>query len=240
MLPETLFITGTGTDVGKTVISAALAHGLALLGHSVTYWKPVQAGLPADTDTVRGLCSPSVTFAQSSYVFKLPASPDQAAAAEDHAGVDMAELQAALARLPSGYRLIEGAGGLLVPLNPQAQTWADFLSITRLPVLIVAHSGLGTLNHTALTVAALRARQIPMAAIVLNGPDHPANRASLARMLPGIPLCAFPQLPELAPKPAWDTASKALALDLNRLEKFHTTDANKISLSLSEKVPRSL
>lgn len=211
MLPETLFITGTGTDVGKTVVSAALAHGLAQLGLPVTYWKPVQAGLPADTDTVRGLCSPQVHFAPSSYVFNLPASPDQAAAAEGHPGAEIATLRAALAQLPPGYRLIEGAGGLMVPFNPAAETWADFLVETQLPVLVAAHSGLGTLNHTTLTVEALRRRHIPIQAIVLNGPDHPGNRESLARMLPGAAVLAFPQLVQLSLCDEWDTASLELA-----------------------------
>lgn len=211
MLPETLFITGTGTDVGKTVISAALAHGLALLGHSVTYWKPVQAGFPSDLDTVRNLCSPQAHFEPSSYAFALPASPDQAAAAEGHPGADLGRLRADAQALPGRFKLIEGAGGLMVPLNPQVATWLDFLEQTALPTLIVAHSGLGTLNHTTLTAMALRARAINITAIVLNGPDHPHNRASLSRLLPGIPLVAFPQLSHLAPGRDWDEASKNLA-----------------------------
>ncbi len=211
MLPETLFITGTGTDVGKTVISAALAHGLALLGHSVTYWKPVQAGFPSDLDTVRALVSPQVVFTPSSYAFALPASPDQAAAAEGHPGADLGVLQAGAQALPGRHKLIEGAGGLMVPLNPQAETWLDFLEQTALPVLIVAHSGLGTLNHTTLTAMALQARGINIAAVVLNGPDHPGNRASLRRLLPDIALFTFPHIPSLSQEKEWDDESQNLA-----------------------------
>ena len=178
--PHQLVVVGTDTDVGKTVISALLVQGLG-----AHYWKPVQCGdleIGGDTGRVANLCGLSAEQQQQqllpeAYRLKAPASPNQAARAEGFA-VDPARLS-----LPpvDGPLVVETAGGLLVPLRD------DYLQIQQIqqwqrPVLLVARSGLGTLNHTLLSLEALQRRQIPVLGLILNGPRHPANHHTLCAM----------------------------------------------------------
>ena len=178
--PHQLVVVGTDTDVGKTVISALLVQGLG-----AHYWKPVQCGdleIGGDTGRVANLCGLSAEQQQQrllpeAYRLKAPASPNQAARAEGFA-VDPAQLS-----LPpvDGPLVVETAGGLLVPLRD------DYLQIQQIqqwqrPVLLVARSGLGTLNHTLLSLEALQRRQIPVLGLILNGPRHPANHHTLCAM----------------------------------------------------------
>jgi len=107
-------------------------------------------------------------------------------------------------------QLIEGAGGLFVPLNNKSETWADFLAETGVPVIVVALAGLGTLNHTSLTIEALQRREVPILGIVLNGETHEANQESLKRMLPQHAIHAFPNLPELDQHADWEKAAGEL------------------------------
>ena len=178
--PHQLVVVGTDTDVGKTVISALLVQGLG-----AHYWKPVQCGdleIGGDTGRVANLCGLSAEQQQQrllpeAYQLKAPASPNQAATAECFA-VDPSQLS-----LPpvDGPLVVETAGGLLVPLRD------DYLQIQQIqqwqrPVLLVARSGLGTLNHTLLSLEALQRRQIPVLGLILNGPRHPANHQTLCAM----------------------------------------------------------
>ena len=178
--PHHLVVVGTDTDVGKTVISALLVQGLG-----AHYWKPVQCGdleIGGDTGRVANLCGLSAEQQQQrllpeAYRLKAPASPNQAARAEGFA-IDPAGLS-----LPpvDGPLVVETAGGLLVPLRD------DYLQIQQIqqwqrPVLLVARSGLGTLNHTLLSLEALQRRQIPVLGLILNGPRHPANHHTLCAM----------------------------------------------------------
>jgi dethiobiotin synthetase len=178
--PHQLVVVGTDTDVGKTVISALLVQGLG-----AHYWKPVQCGdleIGGDTGRVANLCGLSAEQQQQrllpeAYQLKAPASPNQAARAEGFA-VDPSQLS-----LPpvDGPLVVETAGGLLVPLRD------DYLQIQQIqqwqrPVLLVARSGLGTLNHTLLSLEALQRRQIPVLGLILNGPRHPANHHTLCAM----------------------------------------------------------
>ncbi len=184
---ERLVVCGTDTDVGKTVVSALLVQGLG-----ATYWKPVQCGLEGggDSDRVRELLGLSTDrVLPEAYRLKAPVSPHWAAEQEGR------RIEAEQLALPEvlGPLVVETAGGLLVPLRLD---WMqiDQLRLWNLPVLLVARSGLGTLNHTLLSVEALRQREIPLLGIVLNGPPHPNNAATL-NTLAGAPVLA--QLPTL-------------------------------------------
>ena len=165
-----VFITGTGTDVGKTVVSAWLAqHWRA------AYWKPVQAGLADGGDgATLGTLAPGCTILPPAHALTTPASPHLAAR------IDTVSLSVAEFRLPecTGPLVVEGAGGALVPLN-HTETMADLMIHLGLPVLVVARSDLGTINHTALTVEALLRRGILVAGIVMNGPRDAENRAAI-------------------------------------------------------------
>lgn len=184
-----LVICGTDTDVGKTVVSALLVQGLG-----ARYWKPVQSGLDGGGDSGRLqtlLQLPAPRLLPEAYRLQTPVSPHWAAELE---GISIDPTRLALPAV-DGPLVVETAGGLLVPLR------RDWLQIEQLavwgrPVLLVARSGLGTLNHTLLSVEALRSRGIPLLGLVLNGPLHPDNPGTLAS-LAQTPVLA--QLPPLEP-----------------------------------------
>lgn len=168
------FVTGTDTDVGKTLVSAWLMTHL-----DAAYWKPVQAGVEPETDsmTVRRLAEvPAERILPEAYVLPEAMAPHEAAR---RAGliIDMTKLSP-----PATDRLLlaEGAGGLLVPLNETAYV-IDLAEQLELPILLVARSTLGTINHTLLSIEALRRRGLPLAGVVMNGPETPHNRAAIER-----------------------------------------------------------
>ncbi|MBV8729507.1 MAG: dethiobiotin synthase [Acidobacteriia bacterium] len=174
-----LFVTGTDTGVGKTVVSAALLaryRGAAPL----RYWKPVQTGIEADDDTaeVRRLIDGEV-FAKGVRL-RNPVSPHLAA---EQAGVTIT-IEGLLSMLPQNageFRwIVEGAGGALVPLNAR-DLMIDWMRALGMPVLVVARSTLGTINHTLLTLEALRARSLTVAGLVMVGEKNGPNRAALER-----------------------------------------------------------
>jgi len=184
--PRGVFVTGTDTDVGKTVVAACLAAAW-----NVGYWKPIQTGLaadPGDTATVTALAglSPERVFAPA-YAFQAPLSPHAAAAAE-RATI---ELEALARPATRQFLVIEGAGGILVPLN-RSVLMVDLIHRLGLPAILVARSTLGTINHTLLSLGALRARQVPIAGVVMNGPPDAGNRRAIeqfgrARVLAELP-----------------------------------------------------
>lgn len=201
-----LVICGTDTDVGKTVVSALVVQGLG-----ATYWKPVQSGLEGGGDSSRLqalLQLPTTRLVPEAYRLQTPVSPHWAAELD---GVTIDPARLALPAV-AGALVVETAGGLLVPLR---RDWLqiDQLAAWGLPVLLVARSGLGTLNHTLLSVQALRQRSIPLLGLVLNGPLHPDNPATLAA-LAQVPVLA--QLPPLEPLTASGLAAQWQAQDLGR------------------------
>jgi len=186
--PLRIVVCGTDTDVGKTIVSAWLVQGL-----NATYWKPVQSGLDegGDRDRICELLNlPPERWLREAYAFRRPVSPHWAAEC------DGMELDPANLGLPpcNGPLVVETAGGLMVPLN---RSWLqiDQLQRWQLPVVLVARSGLGTLNHTLLSLEALRQRSIPVLGLILNGPPHADNPGTLEQF-GGIPVLA--QLPPLA------------------------------------------
>ena len=179
-----LFVTGTDTGVGKTVVSAILLRAAAQLGVA-GYCKPVQTGDDDDAAEVRRLAEAGgEQVPPPHYRFALPASPHEAAAAEGQS-IDLAALDSHLdhrsSEVGEGRLLVELAGGLQVPLEG-AFTQLDWLAQRRPACVLVARSGLGTLNHSLLSIEALRQRHIEPRALFLVGASHPSNRDTLARM----------------------------------------------------------
>jgi dethiobiotin synthetase len=184
------FVTGTDTDVGKTVVSAWLLTHL-----DACYWKPVQAGVEPETDavTVRRLAEvPGDRILPEAYVLPEAIAPHEASR---RAGIsiDMAKLEAPVS---SRLLVVEGAGGMLVPLTDK-QYVIDLAAELHLPVLLVARSTLGTINHTLLSIEALRRRDLPLAGVVINGPETPHNRAAIERYGEVNVLAEIPWLPEV-------------------------------------------
>lgn len=172
-IPKKLFVTGTDTDIGKTIVSSILVKGL-----NAGYWKPVQAGTTPRTDTefVQEVTGLNDTFIYpESYKLHTPMSPH--ASAE----IDRVRIELKNIKVPSftqSHLIIEGAGGLIVPLN-ESETIIDLIKILDVPVLLVAKSGLGTLNHTLLSLMALRSHGIPIFGIVMNGEFHASNEETI-------------------------------------------------------------
>lgn len=173
MTPPRVFVTGTDTDVGKTVVAAIVGRAW-----DADYWKPVQTGAgqdSADTTTVARLAglSPDRTHLPR-HQFAAPLSPHAAAALEGaRIGLD----DFAVPDTPRPL-VMEGAGGVLVPLNDEA-LMIDLIARLGTPVLVVARSTLGTINHTLLTLSALKARAIPVMGVVMNGPPSASNRQAI-------------------------------------------------------------
>ena len=134
-----------------------------------SYWKPIQSGPQTDADTLRTLL-PKAAILPSRWALSQPLSP-HLAARQDGVTISLDDFT-----LPavSGPLVVEGAGGVLVPINDR-HVMIDLMVQLNLPVLVVARSGLGTINHTLLTVQALRQRGLAIAGVVLNGPPNPDN-----------------------------------------------------------------
>lgn len=161
------FVTAIGTDSGKTLLSAILTEAL-----EADYWKPVQAGLPTDSDAVKSLLSNKKSLILPEAVrLQMPASPHAAAAAEGRM------LELAAIQLPQDAReplVIEGAGGALVPLN-ERDSVIDLVPQLGASIILVSNHYLGSINHTLLTAELLRQRNYPVAGIVFNGDPMPGT-----------------------------------------------------------------
>ena len=160
------FITAIGTDSGKTVVSAIMCEAL-----KADYWKPVQSGLPRDTDTVRMLVSNDRTvFHPEQFLLSTPASP-HAAALRDQVSISVASF-----KLPhtNNQLVIEGAGGCLVPLSDE-DLMIDLIAAIKAEVIVVSNHYLGSINHTLLTLEALHSRNLTVSGIVFNGETNPES-----------------------------------------------------------------
>lgn len=199
-----LFVTGTSTEVGKTVVAAAIARTLATEGKRVAVFKPAVTGLEEEGETDHALLRRASGSEQSDeqiapYRYDPPASPHLAAALAGEE-IDPERLrQAARAAAENADAIVcEGVGGLLVPLTPTYLV-RDLAADLGYPLVIVATPGLGTINHTLLTIESARATGLEIAAIVLNPwPEQPTeiesdNRKTLAN-LANLTIHTFPQL----------------------------------------------
>jgi len=170
-----IVICGTDTDVGKTIVSSFFVQGLKGI-----YWKPIQSGTEEGTDT-KTVCNllnlEPKRYLPERYKFKAPVSPHWAAEQEsgfiEPSNLNLPELDELI--------IIETAGGLMVPLN---RDWLqiDQLKVWGAPIILVARTGLGTLNHTLLSLEALKHRNLNVLGIVLNGPQHKDNPKTLEQL----------------------------------------------------------
>jgi dethiobiotin synthetase len=190
------FVTATDTGVGKTVVTAGLAAVLRARGLDVAIFKPVQSGALADDPAGDA----ALLGADCVYSFAAPLAPLVAARAEGKT-IELEPILERARKLANEHELllVEGAGGLLVPLAPGLDM-ADLAVALALPLIIVARAGLGTVNHTLLTIEAAKARGLTVAAVVLNGASDKSTAdntalieaSSEARVLARIPRLADP------------------------------------------------
>jgi len=162
-----VFITGTDTNIGKTFISAWLC-----LHTGYDYFKPIQTGSIEGTDSAFVKNLANVKIHPENYLYKAPVSPHLAAQIEND-NIDINRIQLPSTLTGKGL-IVEGAGGLLVPLNRQ-MLMIDLIQHFSVPVILVARSTLGTINHTLLSIEALRRRQIPLLGIIVNGEYNRPN-----------------------------------------------------------------
>jgi len=187
-----IFVTGTDTDVGKTLVSAWLCQHFGF-----DYFKPVQAGLLPMTDSEWVKIHAGCLTYPETYRLREPASPHYAAQLEGR------QLALEDIRLPDVQRLVvEGAGGVMVPLGAGC-LMIDLIAWLGLPVLVVAATRLGTLNHTLLTLQALRLRGIAVLGVILNGPPCDMTAGTIAD---------FGSVPVLQQIPALSAGVSASAL----------------------------
>jgi len=168
-----VFVTGTDTGVGKTVVSAALM----VRYREARYWKPIQTGPDDDTAEVQRLsrCPRDRVYLHGVRLPE-PVSP-HLAAERANTKISLPFLAEAIKEF-SGSWIVEGAGGALVPVNP-ADLMVHLMERLGLPVVVVARTTLGTINHTLLTIEALRARNLLVAGVVLVGDPNAENRAAI-------------------------------------------------------------
>ncbi|MGX6512893.1 dethiobiotin synthase [Rhodococcus sp. SJ-2] len=192
-----LCVTGTSTDVGKTVATAALAALALASGKTVAVCKPAQTGMadgePGDLREIERLTGSRVDVLELAR-YPEPLAPDTAARRSGRPPLELADVVQAIRGLDATHdlTLVEGAGGVLVRLGADGFTLADVAAALEAPAVIVATPGLGTLNHTALTVAALRAAGVDCAGVIVG--SWPAEPGLAER-------CNLDDLPDVAGAP---------------------------------------
>lgn len=167
-----VFITGIGTDVGKTLASAIVCKAL-----SWDYWKPVQTGSLESTDSIFIKKLKDIKTHPEAYCLQAPLSPHAAAEIEN---IDIQLKNISLPAYENGI-VIEGAGGLMVPLNRE-DLLIDLISHLQVPVLLVSKNYLGSINHTLLSIEALQKRNITIAGILFNGEPTPASEEVILKI----------------------------------------------------------
>jgi dethiobiotin synthetase len=166
-----IFITGIGTDVGKTVISAILTEAL-----QADYWKPIQAGFEDGTDKLRvknWISNTISQFHEEQFLLKEPMSPHAAAELENK-NIQLSDFK--LPNCNNSNLIIEGAGGLLVPIN-NTHVVADLIMCLDAEVLLVSRNYLGSINHTLLTLNELLSRKLKISGIIFNGEKNEATES---------------------------------------------------------------
>lgn len=157
-------VTGIGTDVGKTVVSAILVEAL-----KANYWKPIQAGDLNNSDSMKmATYCPNATVLNEAFRLTQPMSP-HAAAQIDRVDIELSQLQ-----IPEikGNLIIEGAGGIMVPINQNGLTFCDVMASWKIPVVIVSKHYLGSINHTLMTAEVLKSRGIEVKGIIFVGDEN--------------------------------------------------------------------
>lgn len=197
-----IVVTGTDTGIGKTIASAALAWRL-----QASYWKPIQSGLDDgyDHDVVAKLAG--VPVLPEAYLLNTPCSPHLAAE------IDGVTIDPGRLTLPDGRLVIEGAGGVLVPVTRHL-LYADLFARWHLPTVIVARTALGTINHSLMTIEALRKRGVPIAGMLFVGDEVADSQATICAISEVRSLGRLPMLNPLTPDTLRAAAGK---LDLEGL-----------------------
>lgn len=187
MKAQSYFITGIGTDVGKTVVSAIVSEAL-----QATYWKPIQAGDLDNSDSIKiEQLTEHVTVLEEGIQLTQPMSP-HAAAKIDGVAINLADFE--LPKVTSNL-IVEGAGGIMVPLNEDGLMIVDLIAAFNLPVILVSRHYLGSINHSILSAEILKSRGIEVAGFIFVGDE---NKASEEIILKNTGLSKLLDIPEVS------------------------------------------
>lgn len=197
-----LIVTGTDTGVGKSIVSAGLTLALG-----ASYWKPVQSGLEDETDSELVARLTGANILPETYRLPMPASPHLSA---EDAGVTI-DLSTLSLPKTDGPLVVEGAGGVMVPLTRQAY-YLDLFAQWGAPIVLVARTQLGTINHTTLSLMALRGAGCNVVGVIFNGPADPEAEQTIAEMSNVPHLGRLAPLPTLTPG-ALQAAMSAIDMD---------------------------
>lgn len=186
-----LIVSGTDTGIGKSVASAMLALGLG-----ARYYKPIQSGLEEETDT-QFVERMGVEAIPEAYRLTQPLSPHRSAELDD-VEIDLDALDPSR-HFSDAPLIVEGAGGLLVPVNREI-LYADVFASWNLPLVLCARTGLGTINHTLMSLEAAESREIQVAGVLFIGEDNPDNRHTICEMGNASDLGLIPPLHDITPQ----------------------------------------
>lgn len=204
-MSQQYIVTGIGTDVGKTVVSAILSEAL-----KATYWKPIQAGDLDNSDSIKvnKWTTDNVNVLEERFRLNSPMSP-HAAAAIDGIEIQIRDIQKPVIE---GNLIIEGAGGIMVPINEKGDTYLDVFEELKLPVIIISKNYLGSINHTLMTIEMIQSRGIEIKGIIFSGIS---NEATESIILSKTKLKCLARIPEATEVNAEfiQTQAKQIALD---------------------------
>ena len=202
-----IFVTATDTGIGKTIVSSLLLSSLRSYSIRAGYFKPIQTGLELDTARVAELTGmPEDKFPAPAYSFPEPLAPSRAAQIHDQC-IQIDSILEQWKGLDDRAWIVEGVGGLMVPLNPK-NTVLDLVHAMGLKVLLVASTRLGTINHTLLTAHAAKAAGVSIAGIILVGEEDPGLDSLLVEFT-GVPVLGrIPFLSELSPSQIQEKGSQ--------------------------------
>jgi dethiobiotin synthetase len=211
--PDTIFVCGIGTDVGKTMVAALLVKAM-----QADYWKPIQTGSAAQSDRLfveKWAHSANTILHPETYHFPIPASP-HIAAKLDNAFIDLSAIQ-----LPITINrlVVESAGGILVPLNDR-ETNLDLIKQLNIPIILVANEYLGSINHTILSIEILRQHHCDLLGLIFNGEAYLDNETIIAKH------SQVPVLGRLEKMPEINSTNMAAAAEKLRLSLANYFDLN--------------
>ena len=195
-----IFVTGTDTDIGKTIVSAILCASLRHSAKPFAYFKPIQTGMDEDCKTLRFLARLSDSEIENPiYYFPEPLSPDRAAALNGKT-IQISKIVERFHELPAEkFYVVEGAGGVMVPIHPEFKM-RDLMAALKIPALVVASTRLGTINHTLLTLEALAHAKVNVCGIVLNGPEDPVLKKTIEHHSRTRVIAEVPHFNEISPE----------------------------------------
>ncbi len=211
-MTKSFFVTATGTDIGKTLATAALVHQLRASKKTVTAVKPIACGEPQDTKILMQALGEKDFQKISPFHFKEPISPHLAAAREKKKISLREVVKASQPNQKTDYHFIEGVGGMMVPLT-EKETVLDWIKATKYPVILVAGTYLGSFNHTLMSIKILEKEKIKLRAVIISeSTESAASRDEMINTIKAHTRAQCLYIPRIKKRPAWKYAPDLLSV----------------------------